>query len=176
MTPTFNLLDEPWIRVTRLDGEPDEVSLLTVFQQAGDIAGIHGEIASQDVAVLRLLIAISHRTMDGPEDLETWEDYWRAPERLGQNATEYLERYRDRFDLRHPVAPFFQVAGIHAASGKVSDLESLIIDVPNGHPFFTTRIAEGLDRISWAEAARWLIHVHAFDPSGIKFVDRKSVV
>lgn len=74
MTPTFNLLDEPWIRVTRLDGEPDEVSLLTVFQQAGDIAGIHGEIASQDVAVLRLLIAISHRTMDGPEDLETWED------------------------------------------------------------------------------------------------------
>lgn len=168
MTPTFNLLDEPWIRVTRLDGEPDEVSLLTVFQQAGDIAGIHGEIASQDVAVLRLLIAISHRTMDGPEDLETWEDYWRAPERLGQNATEYLERYRDRFDLRHPVAPFFQVAGIHAASGKVSDLESLIIDVPNGHPFFTTRIAEGLDRISWAEAARWLIHVHAFDPSGIR--------
>ena len=26
MTPSFNLLDEPWIRVTRLDGAPDEVS------------------------------------------------------------------------------------------------------------------------------------------------------
>ncbi|WP_367277283.1 type I-E CRISPR-associated protein Cse1/CasA, partial [uncultured Actinomyces sp.] len=54
-TPSFNLLDEPWIRVTRLNGTPDEVSLLTVFREAADIAGIHGEIASQDVAILRLL-------------------------------------------------------------------------------------------------------------------------
>ena len=168
MTQRFNLLDEPWIRVTRLDGAPDEVSLLTLFREATDIAGIHGEIASQDVAVLRLLLAISHRTMDGPEDLDVWKDYWDAPGSLGRDAADYLERYRDRFDLRDPERPFFQVAGIHAASGKTSGLESLIVDVPNGNPFFTTRIAEGLESIDWAEAARWLVHVHAFDPSGIR--------
>ena len=66
MTASFNLLDEPWIRVTRLDGAPDEVSLLALFREATDIAGIHGEIASQDVAILRLLLAICHRAMDGP--------------------------------------------------------------------------------------------------------------
>ena len=168
MTQRFNLLDEPWIRVTRLDGAPDEVSLLTLFREATDIAGIHGEIASQDVAILRLLLAISHRTMDGPEDLDTWREYWQDPERLGRDAAAYLERYRERFDLRDPDRPFFQVAGIHAASGKTSELESLIVDVPNGNPFFTTRIAQGLESISWAEAARWLVHVHAFDPSGIR--------
>ena len=168
MTQRFNLLDEPWIRVTRLDGAPDEFSLLTLFREATDIAGIHGEIASQDVAVLRLLLAISHRTMDGPEDLDVWKDYWDAPGSLGRDAADYLERYRDRFDLRDPERPFFQVAGIHAASGKTSGLESLIVDVPNGNPFFTTRIAEGLESIDWAEAARWLVHVHAFDPSGIR--------
>ena len=168
MTASFNLLDEPWIRVTRLDGAPDEVSLLALFREATDIAGIHGEIASQDVAVLRLLLAISHRTMDGPEDLDVWKDYWDAPGSLGRDAADYLERYRDRFDLRDPERPFFQVAGIHAASGKTSGLESLIVDVPNGNPFFTTRIAEGLESIDWAEAARWLVHVHAFDPSGIR--------
>ena len=168
MTASFNLLDEPWIRVTRLDGAPDEVSLLTLFREATDIAGIHGEIASQDVAILRLLLAISHRTMDGPEDLDTWREYWEEPERLGRDAAAYLERYRERFDLRDPDRPFFQVAGIHAASGKTSELESLIVDVPNGNPFFTTRIAQGLESISWAEAARWLVHVHAFDPSGIR--------
>ena len=168
MTPSFNLLDEPWIRVTRLNGAPDEVSLLALFREATDIAGIHGEIASQDVAVLRLLLAISHRTMDGPEDLDVWKDYWDAPGSLGRDAADYLERYRDRFDLRDPERPFFQVAGIHAASGKTSGLESLIVDVPNGNPFFTTRIAEGLESIDWAEAARWLVHVHAFDPSGIR--------
>ena len=168
MTASFNLLDEPWIRVTRLDGAPDEVSLLSLFRKATDIAGIHGEIASQDAAVLRLLLAICHRTMDGPEDLDVWEEYWRDPGSLGRDAVDYLERHRERFDLRDPDRPFFQVAGIHAASGRASGLESLIVDVPNGNPFFTTRIAEGLDSIGWAEAARWLVHVHAFDPSGIR--------
>ena len=168
MTASFNLLDEPWIRVTRLDGAPDEVSLLSLFREATDIAGIHGEIASQDAAVLRLLLAICHRTMDGPEDLDVWEEYWRDPGSLGRDAVDYLERHRERFDLRDPDRPFFQVAGIHAASGRASGLESLIVDVPNGNPFFTTRIAEGLDSIGWAEAARWLVHVHAFDPSGIR--------
>ena len=168
MTQRFNLLDEPWIRVTRLDGAPDEVSLLTLFREATDIAGIHGEIASQDVAILRLLLAICHRAMDGPEDLDTWREYWEEPEHLGRDVIDYLERYRERFDLRDPDRPFFQVAGIHAASGKTSGLESLIVDVPNGNPFFTTRIAQGLESIGWAEAARWLVHVHAFDPSGIR--------
>ncbi len=168
MTASFNLLDEPWIRVTRLDGAPDEVSLLSLFREAVDIAGIHGEIASQDAAVLRLLLAICHRAMDGPEDLDVWEEYWRDPGSLGRDAVDHLERHRERFDLRDPDRPFFQVAGIHAASGRASGLESLIVDVPNGNPFFTTRIAEGLDSIGWAEAARWLVHVHAFDPSGIR--------
>ena len=168
IAPSFNLLDEPWIRVARLDGTSDEVSLLTVFREATDISGIHGEIASQDVAILRLLLAICHHTMGGPEDMDTWEEYWDDSGRLGRDAAAYLEGYRDRFYLRHPEHPFFQVAGIHAASGKTSDLESLIVDVPNGEPFFTTRIAQGLKSISWSEAARWLVHVHAFDPSGIR--------
>ena len=168
MTPSFNLLDEPWIRVTRLDGAPDELSLLSLFREAADIAGIHGEIASQDTAVLRLLLAICHRAMDGPEDLDVWEEYWQTPGSLGRDAVDHLERHRERFDLRDPERPFFQVAGIRTASGKLWGLKSLIADVPNNNPLFTTRIAEGLESIGWAEAARWLVHVHAFDPAGIR--------
>ena len=154
MAESFNLLDEPWIRVTRPNGVPDEVSLIDVFKEAADISGVHGEIATQDIAILRLLLAITHRATGGPKDLETWEMYWKDPARLATDAVSYLERHRSRFDLRDPNAPFFQVAGIHAKSGKISDLESLIVDVPNGEPFFTTRIGAGLDRISWPEAAR----------------------
>ncbi|EPH04079.1 CRISPR type I-e/-associated protein casa/cse1 [Propionibacterium sp. oral taxon 192 str. F0372] len=168
MIPIFNLLDEPWIRVNRLDGSTDELSLLRLFREAREISRISGDIASQDIAILRLLLAICHRTMQGPEDLSTWKNYWNDPERLGVDAATYLERHRDRFDLRHPEHPFFQVAGIHAGSGKISDLTSLIIDIPNGAPFFTTRLAEGIEKISWSEAARWLVHAHAFDPSGIR--------
>jgi len=90
MTQSFNLLDEPWIRVTWLDGEPGEVSLLTAFRDAVRISGIHGEIASQDVAILRLLLAIAHRAMGGPKDLKTWEAYWNDPELLATDAVAYL--------------------------------------------------------------------------------------
>ncbi|MDO4258511.1 MAG: type I-E CRISPR-associated protein Cse1/CasA [Actinomycetaceae bacterium] len=168
MNTPFNLLDEPWIPIRRLSGSTDEVSLLTLFREADQIEGVHGEIASQDIAILRLLLAICHRTLKGPENFDAWRQYWDKEKDLGTACAEYLEKYRDRFDLRHPIHPFFQVAGIHSASGKTSSLESIIVDVPNGHPFFTTRLGKGLESISWAEAARWLVHVHAFDPSGIR--------
>ena len=117
------------------------------------------------MAILRLLLAICHRAMDGPEDLDTWREYWEEPERLGRDAVAYLERYRERFDLRDPDRPFFQVTNIQ---GTVSSVSKMIIDTPKDlkRPLFTTRIGDGLEFISWSEAARWLIHVHAFDPAG----------
>lgn len=166
ITPSFNLLDEPWIRVTRLNGAPDEVSLLTVFREAADIAGIHGEIASQDVAVLRLLLAICHRTMGGPEEMEVWEEYWNDSGKLGRDAVTYLERYRDRFYLRHPERPFFQMAGIRPSTEKLTSPRCLIADVSNNNIFFTTRLNPNIDKITWKESARWLIHAHAFDVAG----------
>jgi CRISPR system Cascade subunit CasA len=50
----------------------------------------------------------------------------------------------------------------------VFGLDRLIADVPTGEPFFTTRLKAGVERISPAEAARWVVHCQAFDPSGIK--------
>lgn len=169
MVDCFNLLDEPWIRVTRLSGEPDEVSLVTAFEEASDISGICGEIASQDVAILRLLLAIAHRAMGGPKDIETWETYWNDPELLAADAVVYLERYRERFDVRDPVVPFFQVADLCSTSPtEFHGLEELIADVPKKEKrLFTTRSELGLDSISWSEAARWLVHLHAYDIGGV---------
>lgn len=49
----FNLLDEPWIKVMKRDGTIDEVSLITVFEQAHLYTDLAGELATQNVAVLR---------------------------------------------------------------------------------------------------------------------------
>ena len=131
MSSSFNLVDRPWIRVTYLDGVTGELSLQEVFEQADRIAVIAGELASQDVAILRLLVAICHRALGGPKTLAEWEKAWTDPEVLRNAVTAYLEEHRPRFDLRDPVAPFFQVAGIRSASGAISGLEKLIADVPN---------------------------------------------
>ena len=168
MTRSFNLLDEPWIRVRDTGGVLREVSLLEVFQQSRTIAGIRGELASQDAAVLRLLLAILHRAIDGPESTEDWAAAWEDPDWVIEETLAYLEEHRDRFDLRGSSAPFFQVAELTTAKGVPSTLDAIIADVPNGEKLFTSRLAEGIEQISWAEGARWLLHAHAFDPSGIR--------
>ena len=57
---------------------------------------------------------------------------------------------------------------MRTAKNEVFGLHRLIADVPNGEPYFTTRLKAGIERISFAEAARWVVHCQAFDPSGIK--------
>jgi CRISPR system Cascade subunit CasA len=151
-----------------MDGSVDELSILEVLEQAADLRQITGDVPTQMFAIQRLLLAILHRAWNGPASIREWSDrrdHWAAS--LAE-VREYLSAFQDRFDLRDPRAPFFQVADLRTAKGEHSGLEKLIADVPNGHPFFTTRIGRGLDRISWSEAARWLIHVHAFDPAGIR--------
>lgn len=61
-----------------------------------------------------------------------------------------------------------QVAGLHTATGATSGLSKLIAEVPDGAPYFTTRAGDGLSHVGPAEAARWVVHCQAFDPSGIK--------
>ncbi|MEU0254172.1 type I-E CRISPR-associated protein Cse1/CasA [Streptomyces sp. NPDC006184] len=46
-------------------------------------------------------------------------------------------------------------------------LNRIVADVPNGEPFFTARMPT-VERLTFAEAARWLVHAHAYDTSGIK--------
>lgn len=56
----FNLLEEPWIRVLRPDCRVEEVSLRQVLLQAQAYSDLAGELPTQDVAVLRLLLAVLH--------------------------------------------------------------------------------------------------------------------
>lgn len=56
----FNLLDEPWIRVVRPDAAEVEVSLTEALLGAHTYTDLAGELPTQDVAVLRLLLAVLH--------------------------------------------------------------------------------------------------------------------
>ena len=55
----YNLLDEKWITVLRKDsGETENVSLLTLFEHAGEYRALAGEMEVQNFAILRVLLAI----------------------------------------------------------------------------------------------------------------------
>ncbi|WP_207782521.1 type I-E CRISPR-associated protein Cse1/CasA [Phytoactinopolyspora limicola] len=164
----FNLLDEPWIVVLTPHGDEKQVSILELFEKAPDLVTIGGEVPTQSFAITRLLLAFLHRAIDGPDDAEQWAELWEADALPMDRINRYADEVRHRFGLFDAVAPFFQVPGLRTAKGEVSGLEKIVADVPNGAPFFTTRSAASLERIDVAEAARWLVHTHAYDASGIK--------
>lgn len=163
---SFDLVSRPWLPVLRLDGSTAQLSLQEVFAEAGTVQRLVGDLPTQEFALLRLLLAILYDAVDGPEDLDDWDTLWTAPDPFA-DVPKYLDRHREKFDLLHPATPFFQVAGLHTEKNEISSLNKIVADVPNGDPYFTMRMP-GVERLTFAEAARWVVHTHAFDTSGIK--------
>ena len=164
--PEFNLLDEPWIPVRLLDGTIAEVGLLDLLRRATDIADLACELPTQNIAIQRLVLAVAYRVAT-PDDEDEWIDQFEAG-LPAEAMIDYLEQWRDRFYLFGGRYPFMQVADLRTAKDAVSGLEKLIADVPNGEQFFTTRHGRALACIPASEAARWLVHAQAYDPSGIR--------
>ena len=164
--PEYNLLDEPWIPVRLVDGTITDVGLLELLRRTTDIADLACELPTQSITIQRLILAIAYRVAT-PHDTRDWVRQWEdgAPT---EQMIEYLERWRDRFYLFGGHFPFMQVADLRTAKDAVSGLEKLIADVPNGEQFFTTRHGRALACIPASEAARWLVHAQAYDPSGIR--------
>lgn len=169
-TPTagFSLLDEPWIPVLDMTGQRRDVSLLGLFEQATDIQMLACELPTQNFAILRLALAVLHRATNGPPGEAAWRALWQQPQLPLTDIADYLNEFRDRFDLLHPTRPFYQVADLRAGSDKAFGLERIIADVPNGEPYLTSRTGPAMQTMTPAEAAIWLVHCQAFDPSGIK--------
>ncbi|MBB5085071.1 type I-E CRISPR-associated protein Cse1/CasA [Nonomuraea endophytica] len=164
--PSFDLTSERWLPVRYRNGSKADLSLRQIFAEAREVRCLMGDVPTQEFALIRLLLAILHDALQGPADLQEWQELWDhgLP---GDRIEDYLQCHRDHFDLLHPQRPFFQTPDLRAASGEVSSLDRLVADVPNGARFFTMR-ARGATRLTYGEAARWLVHAHAFDTSGIK--------
>ncbi|GEE03852.1 type I-E CRISPR-associated protein Cse1/CasA [Gordonia spumicola] len=161
--PAFNLVEDPWIRVRLLDGTSTDVSLRELFHRSSEIRRIAGELPTQDFAVLRIALAVMYRSLDSDDDLAAiWDSGTLPLDRIDA----YLEKWHDRFDLFHPVHPFMQVAGLESTSGETKPLGILIPDSPGPDSLFTMR--RDVTDLSYAEAARWLVHCQAYDFDGIK--------
>ncbi|MGV0395243.1 type I-E CRISPR-associated protein Cse1/CasA [Corynebacterium uberis] len=173
----FSLLDEPWINCHDAQGATVTASIRDIFDGSVTAARIVGDSPTQDYAVLRVLLAIFWRahqpdyTDIGGSTFHMDEWFTRVYNQLSatgrdEQVLDYLNAYEDRFNLFDPTAPFMQVADLHTQSGKVSEIRRIVPEAEGR--FFTMRSGAGRETITPAEAARWVIHCHAFDYSGIK--------
>jgi CRISPR system Cascade subunit CasA len=158
----FNLTDQPWIPVIDEQGRTIEVSLTDALTGAHLYQDLAGETPTQSLALLRLLLAVTHAAV-GPADPQGWVRLW-SQRRLPADAiATYLLERRNRFDLLHAEAPFYQVADLSTVAGP-RQIASLV----PARRHYTTREGAGRERASFADAARWLVHCHAYDATGIK--------
>jgi len=178
----FNLLHEPWILVMRPDGVTEEISILELFRRAPQWQGLAGELPTQDIAVLRLLLAILHAVfgrydIDGNFEppsspsgaLERWKALWNRKTFPNEIIGEYLLHYEDRFYLFHPEYPFYQVAKLGKATEyTAAKLNGELAESNNKIRLFPQRIGNSKNAMCYSEAARWLLYVNSFDDTASK--------
>lgn len=178
----FNLLHEPWILVIKPDGITEEIGLLDLFANAYHYRGFAGELPTQDIVVLRLLLAILHAVfarfnlngefspIAAPADaLARWKALWDRRVFPADPLHRYLKKYEDRFWLFHPEKPFYQVANIGKATEyTAAKLDGALAESGNKIRLFPQRCGNSKNALCYAEAARWLLYINAYDDTASK--------
>lgn len=178
----FNLLDEPWIRVRDDSCQVHEVSLTDALLHAHQYTSLSGELPTQDIVILRLMLAVLHTIFsrvdadgnaaeleDEEEAVERWTDLWELGQLPEEPIREYLEKWHERFWLFHPERPFGQVAGLaYGTQYGASKLNGEILESGNKVRLFSSYFGEEKTALSYAQAARWLLYLNAFDDSSGK--------
>lgn len=176
----FNLLTEPWVRVRLPDNTVQEVSLTDALVHAQEYMDLAGEMPTQDAAMLRLLLAVLFTVFsrvneagepepleDEETALERWGALWELKRFPEQPIRDYLEQWKDRFWLFHPERPFWQIAelrnGIEFDGKKLNGERA---QSGNKTPLFQSVSGETSESLTYAQAARWLVHQNGYDERG----------
>lgn len=173
--PRFNLIDDCWIPVLRVDGRNVEVSLKDLFVLSYKIRRIDTGDPLQDTAILGVALAVFARATFWGESIEVcgdsscWIRQMREPDADNLAAVlGYLKIFKHRFWLVGGDRPFMQVSDLEPRGGGISKvkltdlfLESRVSTTKR--PQFTMVADAALKTLTYAEAARRLITLQAYD-------------
>ena len=185
----FNLIDEPWIRVMDNSCNVTEVSLKDAIVHAHEYKALSGELPTQDVAVMRFILAVLHtvisrydefgdeNSLEDDEDdaLERWKAWWSNGKFPETAIVEYLAKWHERFWLFHPERPFFQITEQEMMRQitkqkriELSKLNAEISKSGNKKNYFASAPEIVQNTLSYSQAARWLVNLNSFDDTAIK--------
>lgn len=169
----YNLLEEKWIRVMNADGSVSSVSLPEAFGKAHEIRSISGDSPPQDLAVLRLMLAVMYAAYphadlaDEREAADAWHSMWEKG-RFDGTAREYLSKWKDRFYLFDPERPFYQAPIDKGTEYTAAKLDGNISESNNKARLFLPVSPRNKGHMGYAEAARWLLYLNGFDDTSAK--------
>lgn len=104
----YSLLTERWIDVRAADNSAlSSIGLRELLLNARQYERIEAPSPPITIAIYRLCLAILHRALSGPQNLEQSAEWFQNgfPTDLLEN---YLQTHAEYFDLFHPTKPFMQ--------------------------------------------------------------------
>ena len=179
----FNLIDEPWVRVMDRNCCVKDVSLKEAILNAHEFKELKGELPTQDVAIMRLLLAVIHTVVsrydceggrapltDNKKDaMRRWSRYWNRGAFSNKAFEKYFEEWYERFWLFHPDRPFFQVAELkNGTDYGAPKLNGEISESNNKTRLFSAYSKKKKKYLSYSQAARWLLYLNAYDDTSGK--------
>ncbi|MFE4055246.1 type I-E CRISPR-associated protein Cse1/CasA [Streptomyces sp. NPDC059096] len=184
-TPSYNLLDEPWIpvlwtaeaRSAAADPLPARTGLRNLLLSSERIEGLAVADPPAHSALLRILYALTARVTGldetGPGDWGHRRSLVLDQERLDAQKTEtYFARYYDRFFLYDPAGgrPWMQDARLtrQCDPDNTAGVNKLIVTRPSGnnHAWFRHGSDARPDLPTTTEAVLNLLTWHYYGPSG----------
>lgn len=179
--PVFLLDSDPWIPVLYADGSLRDVSLRELLVDAHLIRDITPDMPQQKLPLLRLVLAALYHMYDcsefEPYEIASemkgeWLRLWNAGHFDPEDIQGYFDEFSNRFNLFDPERPFYQTPGLQytdAAGRPYDPISEAIGDIPKPKKYLMAlRARNTLGDISFAEAARWLVFIQAYDCAGIK--------
>lgn len=178
----FNLLDEKWILVRKSDCTVDELSLTDALLKSHEYVELAGELPTQNVSILRLMLAVLHTVFsryspqgepsplyDSDDAAERWKELWNAGRLPEKPIKEYLASVHDRFWLFHPERPFYQTEAAKIGTEyTASKLNGAVSESGNKIRLFCGCTGVQKSELSYSEAARWLLYVNNYDDTSSK--------
>lgn len=157
----MNLTGDPWIPVIYNPGGHKLVSLNTLYADAEKIRDLCAT-PPQRIALMRLLVCITQRALDGPEDEREWRS---CRNRIGPASIKYLQDHGGHFNL-YGDRPFLQVRALEAINNAVIDKLDFGLSAGNNSRQFD----HGANRDGRSHTAGWcalmLLTYQTFSPGG----------
>ena len=174
---SFNLVREPWIPCSRIDGSLEKLSLLDIFLHAHQLREIAHPSPLVPISLLRVLLAILHRAFDGPKSIGEWDELWRQLTLPAAPIGAYLEKWAYRFDLFDDERPFYQDPNLRNYEKKTrTPVNKLFHQKASGNndTLFDHSLDNGAASVSFDEAALQLIAAQTFAVGGLVTPDPAS--
>lgn len=177
MSNSYSLIDSQWIPCQYLDGSISSLGLHEILSTSHKIKTITSSFSMEKVALIRLFLAILHRTF-GPPTPKEWLELWQKKHFNENGLEKYFQDWQDRFNLFDKTHPFFQTKNIttetRSFNGYSFHLAVFHIASGNNATLFDHHTSNDELVFSPAEAARLIVTAQSFSFGFRSFKDGPS--